>query len=356
MELPGGSPFAGYPESVSDGEQSSEGGRGGAGRRKREFISDEKKDASYWEKRRKNNEAAKRSREKRRFHDLVLEGRVAALDEENGHLRRELLQLKLRFGLVSAASFLEAGQGLGVGEGGETGPLLCGGPGGYASSYLGLNSDSSEAEQSGRDSGGGAALDRYSPSGSLSEMSDQSSSDSPGSGTSGEGRGADGDYAHLRPVEGGGTMRLSPPRGGVILYRVGGHTVDPRQWCSQDAGVPGEGAEGLTPPLRSSIFEYGRAECLQTPFQHLMKTVEAGALRGPMSPTSPPSGYQSEDSGNEEGGPGCCPPHQDAAPGVKLPHKLRLKSRANGQEAWGGEREPSPCRHHRNGVSLAEGV
>uniref|UniRef100_A0A452HHQ3 BZIP domain-containing protein n=1 Tax=Gopherus agassizii TaxID=38772 RepID=A0A452HHQ3_9SAUR len=60
------------------------------------FISDEKKDASYWEKRRKNNEAAKRSREKRRFNDLVLESRVLALNEENLRLKTELLQLKLR--------------------------------------------------------------------------------------------------------------------------------------------------------------------------------------------------------------------------------------------------------------------
>uniref|UniRef100_A0A670Y0G0 BZIP domain-containing protein n=1 Tax=Pseudonaja textilis TaxID=8673 RepID=A0A670Y0G0_PSETE len=62
--------------------------------RKREFISDEKKDASYWEKRRKNNEAAKRSREKRRFNDLVLENKVLALNEENVRLKTELLQLK----------------------------------------------------------------------------------------------------------------------------------------------------------------------------------------------------------------------------------------------------------------------
>uniref|UniRef100_A0A8D0DTT5 BZIP domain-containing protein n=1 Tax=Salvator merianae TaxID=96440 RepID=A0A8D0DTT5_SALMN len=61
----------------------------------KKFISDEKKDANYWEKRRKNNEAAKRSREKRRFNDLVLENRVLALNEENVRLKTELLQLKL---------------------------------------------------------------------------------------------------------------------------------------------------------------------------------------------------------------------------------------------------------------------
>ncbi|MBN3323025.1 NFIL3 protein, partial [Atractosteus spatula] len=46
-------------------------------------MPDEKKDASYWEKRRKNNEAAKRSREKRRVNDFVLESRLLALGEEN---------------------------------------------------------------------------------------------------------------------------------------------------------------------------------------------------------------------------------------------------------------------------------
>ncbi|XP_062392227.1 nuclear factor, interleukin 3 regulated, member 3 [Sardina pilchardus] len=69
-------------------------------RRKREFIPDESKDDSYWDKRRKNNEAAKRSREKRRVGDMVLENRVMALLEENARLRAELLALKYRFGLV----------------------------------------------------------------------------------------------------------------------------------------------------------------------------------------------------------------------------------------------------------------
>ncbi|XP_065102633.1 nuclear factor, interleukin 3 regulated, member 4 [Paramisgurnus dabryanus] len=70
-------------------------------RRKREFIPDEKKDAMYWEKRRKNNEAAKRSREKRRVSDYVLETRLVSLSEENARLRAELLALKLRYGLLS---------------------------------------------------------------------------------------------------------------------------------------------------------------------------------------------------------------------------------------------------------------
>ncbi|XP_061414114.1 mucin-19-like [Lethenteron reissneri] len=80
------------------GSQNSSGGSG-SGRRKREFTPSEKKDASYWDKRRKNNEAAKRSREKRRLNDLVLETRVLGLLDENARLKAELLALKFRFGL-----------------------------------------------------------------------------------------------------------------------------------------------------------------------------------------------------------------------------------------------------------------
>ncbi|XP_061829614.1 nuclear factor, interleukin 3 regulated, member 6 [Nerophis lumbriciformis] len=73
-------------------------------RRKREFIPVDKKDDGYWDKRRKNNEAAKRSREKRRVNDMVLESRVLALLEENARLRAEVLALKFRFGLVKDPS------------------------------------------------------------------------------------------------------------------------------------------------------------------------------------------------------------------------------------------------------------
>ncbi|KAM6105744.1 LOW QUALITY PROTEIN: nuclear factor interleukin-3-regulated protein [Pterocles gutturalis] len=86
---------------ASSGKQSS------ACRRKREFIPDEKKDAMYWEKRRKNNEAAKRSREKRRLNDLVLENKLIALGEENATLKAELLSLKLKFGLISSAAYAQ---------------------------------------------------------------------------------------------------------------------------------------------------------------------------------------------------------------------------------------------------------
>ncbi|KAM9685466.1 nuclear factor interleukin-3-regulated protein-like [Trichechus inunguis] len=81
--------------------------RSSACRRKREFIPDKKKDAVYWEKRRKNNEAAKRSREKRRLNDLVLENKLIALGEENATLKAELLLLKLKFGLISSTAYAQ---------------------------------------------------------------------------------------------------------------------------------------------------------------------------------------------------------------------------------------------------------
>lgn len=151
-------------------------------RRKREFISDEKKDASYWEKRRKNNEAAKRSREKRRLNDMVLENRVNALNDENVRLKTELLQLKLRFGLISAASYMEKSQQIGGTMNGTSGCSSSSSshfyPNGYSSGSQVMNSDSSEAEQSVRGEGL-AQLVKYSPRGSLSDMSDGSSRDSP---------------------------------------------------------------------------------------------------------------------------------------------------------------------------------
>ncbi|KAM6975304.1 nuclear factor interleukin-3-regulated protein-like [Tautogolabrus adspersus] len=81
-------------------------------RRKREFIPEEKKDNVYWERRRKNNEAAKRSREKRRINDMVLENKLMALGEENTSLKAELLSLKLKFGLLSSAAYAQEVQKL----------------------------------------------------------------------------------------------------------------------------------------------------------------------------------------------------------------------------------------------------
>ncbi|XP_051551525.1 basic leucine zipper transcriptional factor ATF-like 2 [Myxocyprinus asiaticus] len=68
-------------------------------RRKREMTPAEMKDASYWDKRQKNNEAAKRSREKRRLNEFMLEGQLLALSEENAQLRAEVLSLQNQIGL-----------------------------------------------------------------------------------------------------------------------------------------------------------------------------------------------------------------------------------------------------------------
>ncbi|KAJ6641972.1 Nuclear factor interleukin-3-regulated protein, partial [Pseudolycoriella hygida] len=66
-------------------------------RKQREFIPDNKKDDSYWDRRRRNNEAAKRSREKRRFNDMVLEQRVVELTKENHVLKAQLDAIKDKF-------------------------------------------------------------------------------------------------------------------------------------------------------------------------------------------------------------------------------------------------------------------
>lgn len=185
--------FSSYEESLPSAEGSpARVGRSGKPkpsmtcRRKREFISDEKKDACYWEKRRKNNEAAKRSREKRRLNDMVLENRVIALNDENVRLKTELLQLKLRFGLISTASYIEKSQQMGgsnsTGNGGSSSSSSSSAQyysSGYSSgSQVMMNSDSSETEQSGH-SEGHRQMVKYSPRGSLSDMSDGSSRDSP---------------------------------------------------------------------------------------------------------------------------------------------------------------------------------
>ncbi|KAK5620370.1 hypothetical protein CRENBAI_024964 [Crenichthys baileyi] len=77
---------------------------GNSVRRKREFTPSERKDEHYWDKRRKNNEAAKRSREKRRVNDMVLERRVLGLLEENARLKAEVLALKFHFGMIKDLS------------------------------------------------------------------------------------------------------------------------------------------------------------------------------------------------------------------------------------------------------------
>lgn len=69
-------------------------------RKQREFIPDAKKDDSYWDRRRRNNEAAKRSREKRRFNDMVLEQRVIELTKENHVLKAQLDAIKDKYNIT----------------------------------------------------------------------------------------------------------------------------------------------------------------------------------------------------------------------------------------------------------------
>ena len=52
-------------------------------RRQRKFILESDKDEIYWDRRKRNNEAAKRSREKRRVNDMILESRVMELSKQN---------------------------------------------------------------------------------------------------------------------------------------------------------------------------------------------------------------------------------------------------------------------------------
>ncbi|XP_026472251.1 uncharacterized protein LOC113376519 [Ctenocephalides felis] len=68
-------------------------------RKQREFIPDNKKDDSYWDRRRRNNEAAKRSREKRRFNDMILEQRVVELSKENHVLKAQLDAIKDKYNI-----------------------------------------------------------------------------------------------------------------------------------------------------------------------------------------------------------------------------------------------------------------
>ncbi|KAK3090301.1 hypothetical protein FSP39_010751 [Pinctada imbricata] len=74
-------------------------------RKQREFIPENRKDNHYWEKRRKNNEAARRSREKRRLHDVVLENRIVDLTRDNCQLRNELFAIKKKFGIPLNETF-----------------------------------------------------------------------------------------------------------------------------------------------------------------------------------------------------------------------------------------------------------
>ncbi|KAH8297964.1 hypothetical protein KR018_003199 [Drosophila ironensis] len=103
-------PGNGYGESMM-GKPSSQGGNGPQSaltaaqkelfsqRKQREFTPDNKKDESYWDRRRRNNEAAKRSREKRRYNDMVLEQRVIELTKENHVLKAQLDAIRDKFNI-----------------------------------------------------------------------------------------------------------------------------------------------------------------------------------------------------------------------------------------------------------------
>jgi hypothetical protein len=72
-------------------------------RKQREFTPDTRKDDTYWDRRRRNNEAAKRSREKRRMNDMVLETRVMELTTENQWLKAELHAIRDKCGIPKDA-------------------------------------------------------------------------------------------------------------------------------------------------------------------------------------------------------------------------------------------------------------
>lgn len=94
-----------HPHNGGGGKASSNGSSGSTKgellpqRKQREFTPENKKDDSYWDRRRRNNEAAKRSREKRRFNDMILEQRVLELTKENTILKAQLETIKEEFGI-----------------------------------------------------------------------------------------------------------------------------------------------------------------------------------------------------------------------------------------------------------------
>lgn len=63
-------------------------------RRRIEIVPPEKKDAAYVSKRLKDNEAAKRSGEKQKMKNLLLEGQLLALRNENAIFQDEVLRLR----------------------------------------------------------------------------------------------------------------------------------------------------------------------------------------------------------------------------------------------------------------------
>lgn len=318
-------------------------------RRKREFISDEKKDASYWEKRRKNNEAAKRSREKRRFNDLVLENRVLALNEENVQLKTELLQLKLRFGLISTAAFMEKSQQLSTASAKAAGHFYGSSDDSLYSSALSQShhsEDSSETEQSSRDSASASAsVAKYSPRGSLSDMSDASCRDSPMPQTLAEVQAVSRAYGDS-PLQHHAEPKDPVPRG-VILFSANGFTavVPPQPLLSEQAEqtsscnteIPESPCTENTTNCQQEVLQVHPGYCAK--LQSYRATT--GYLEGPqaqkkhvqkeLAPRSPFEGYSSEEPSWRYSLPPF-PMPLDFHPDVRiaaLPHKLRLKCRAH---------------------------
>ena len=70
-------------------------------RKQREFIPEAKKDDCYWDRRRRNNEAAKRSREKRRLNDMLLETRVIELSKDNHIMKCQLNAVFEKYGICT---------------------------------------------------------------------------------------------------------------------------------------------------------------------------------------------------------------------------------------------------------------
>lgn len=67
-------------------------------RKRRQLVPVEQKDDGYWIKRKKNNEAARRSREKRRANDLLIERKLAELQKENIQLKQQIYALQVKYG------------------------------------------------------------------------------------------------------------------------------------------------------------------------------------------------------------------------------------------------------------------
>ena len=95
--------FPGCPSPMSPGFNNSFGAQSRKDifnqRKQREFIPENKKDDSYWDRRRRNNEAAKRSREKRRLNDMLLETRVIELSKDNHILKCQLNAVFEKYGI-----------------------------------------------------------------------------------------------------------------------------------------------------------------------------------------------------------------------------------------------------------------